>query len=91
MISPAMTRRLPAPILSGAGCRQIKTAGARSSTWTPTATSGSSSRIWIEAGINVCDPIEVAAHNDIVDFRRNFGKNMAYVGGDRQARHRRRR
>ena len=29
--------------------------------------------IWIEAGINVCDPIEVAAGNDIVAFRQQFG------------------
>ncbi len=37
--------------------------------------------LWIEAGINACDPIEVAAGNDIVDFRKRFGKNMAYRGG----------
>ena len=37
--------------------------------------------IWMEAGVNYCDPIEVAAHNDIVDFRKRFGKNMAYRGG----------
>ena len=35
----------------------------------------------IEAGINVCDPIEVAAGNDIVAFRRTFGRDMAYRGG----------
>lgn len=37
--------------------------------------------IWIEAGINACDPIEVAAGNDIVAYRRRFGRNMAYRGG----------
>ena len=37
--------------------------------------------IWIESGINVCDPIEVAAHNDIVRFRELFGNKMAYRGG----------
>jgi uroporphyrinogen decarboxylase len=37
--------------------------------------------IWIEAGINMCDPIEVAAGNDIVAFRGRFGRNMAYCGG----------
>ena len=36
---------------------------------------------WIEAGINACDPIEVAAGNDIVAFRREFGKEMAFRGG----------
>ena len=37
--------------------------------------------IWIEAGIRCCDPIEVAAGNDIVAFRRLYGKKMAYRGG----------
>ena len=37
--------------------------------------------IWIESGVNVCDPIEVAAHNDINAFRDEFGHKMAYTGG----------
>ena len=37
--------------------------------------------IWIEAGINCCSPVEVAAHCDILRFRRKFGKNMAYMQG----------
>ncbi len=37
--------------------------------------------LWIEAGINVCSPMEVAAHNDIVAFREQFGRKMGYVGG----------
>jgi uroporphyrinogen decarboxylase len=37
--------------------------------------------IWIEAGMNVCDPLEVAAGNDIIAFRRQFGRKMAYQGG----------
>jgi uroporphyrinogen decarboxylase len=37
--------------------------------------------IWIEAGINVCNPIEVAAHNDITLFSAKFGKKIAYRGG----------
>lgn len=37
--------------------------------------------IWIESGINICDPMEVAAGNDIVRFREIFGKNMGYTGG----------
>ena len=34
--------------------------------------------IWMEAGVNVCWPMEVAAENDIVEFRRRFGRGMAY-------------
>ena len=37
--------------------------------------------LWIESGINVCDPIEVAAGNDIVAFREQFGTQMGYRGG----------
>ena len=37
--------------------------------------------VWIESGINVCDPIEVAAGNDINAYRKTFGRNMAYRGG----------
>ncbi|MFW6308845.1 MAG: uroporphyrinogen decarboxylase family protein [bacterium] len=37
--------------------------------------------IWIESGFNSCVPIEVAAGNDLVKFRKKFGKKMAYRGG----------
>jgi len=37
--------------------------------------------IWIEAGVNLCDPLEVAAGNDIVQFRRQFGNKIAFMGG----------
>ncbi len=37
--------------------------------------------VWLESGFNVCNPIEVAAGNDIVAFRRRFGRRMAYHGG----------
>ena len=37
--------------------------------------------IWLDAGVNVCDPIEVAAGNDIAEFRKKFGRKMAYRGG----------
>ncbi len=37
--------------------------------------------IWIESGINSASPIEVAAHCDILDYRQQYGKAMAYSGG----------
>jgi len=37
--------------------------------------------IWIDVRINCCTPIEVAAGNDIVAFRKAFGRKMAYTGG----------
>ena len=37
--------------------------------------------LWIEAGIHCCSPVEVAAGNDIVAYRRRYGRNMAFQGG----------
>lgn len=37
--------------------------------------------VWLESGFNVCNPIEVAAGNDLVAFRRRYGRRMAYHGG----------
>jgi hypothetical protein len=37
--------------------------------------------LWIEAGINCTQPVEVAAHNDIVAYRRKHGEKMAYFQG----------
>jgi len=35
---------------------------------------------WAAVG-EVCDPVEVAAHNDLVEYRRLHGRKMAYIGG----------
>ncbi|MHB9034866.1 MAG: uroporphyrinogen decarboxylase family protein [Anaerolineae bacterium] len=37
--------------------------------------------LWVEAGINVSDPMEVAAGNDIVAERQRWGTRMAFKGG----------
>lgn len=37
--------------------------------------------LWIEAGINVCDPLEVAAGNDINDYRKMFDRKIAFRQG----------
>jgi len=37
--------------------------------------------IYMEAGVNVVDPIEVAAGNDIVAFREQFGSKVGFRGG----------
>jgi uroporphyrinogen decarboxylase len=80
MISPAMTRELCQPsyvrwakLARAAGCPIV---GMDSDGYI-----GELIPIWIESGINVCDPIEVAAHCDILEFRRRFGRRMAYRGG----------
>ena len=37
--------------------------------------------LWIEAGFNCNSPVEVAAGNDIVQYRKRYGRKMAYLGG----------
>ena len=80
MISPAMTREFIMPswkrwgeIIHGAGVPvyDIDSDGFI----------GELIPLWIESGFQSCNPIEVAAGNDINDFRRRFGRNMAYSGG----------
>jgi uroporphyrinogen decarboxylase len=80
MISPTMAREFLLPtwrywcdILRGAGVRVV---GMDSDGFI-----GELIPLWIDAGFTMCDPIEVAAGNDIVEFRRQFGRSMAYRGG----------
>jgi hypothetical protein len=80
MISPAMTRRFCMPswqrwsrLADEAGCPMVEI-----------DSDGCVEELiplWIESGIRCNDPVEVAAHNDIVAFRRTFGRGMAYQGG----------
>lgn len=37
--------------------------------------------VWMEAGVNVALPVEIAAGNDVVELRRRFGKEIALQGG----------
>ena len=80
MISPAMCRKFLMPcwrkwgdIVRGAG---VPLYGVDSDGFI-----GELIPLWMEAGVNYCDPIEVAAHNDINEFRKSFGKQIAYQGG----------
>ncbi|MEW6357769.1 MAG: uroporphyrinogen decarboxylase family protein [Planctomycetota bacterium] len=80
MISPAMARKflkpcydLWVPAIKASGCPIID--------MDSDGYIGELIPIWIESGINVCDPIEVAAHNDIIAFRKQFGRDMGYTGG----------
>lgn len=79
MISPAMARRFLLPAykrwsseIKGSGCPLIY--------MDSDGYVGELIPIWIEGGINFSGPNEVAAENDAVEFRRIFGKKMAYNG-----------
>ena len=80
MISPAMTRQFCKPSWDR-WTRQAKDAGVPLVDMDSDGFIEELIPIWIESGINVCDPIEVAAFNDINDYRRQFGHKIAYAGG----------
>lgn len=80
MLSPAMTREFLAPTWQRWG-ELIRGAGVPVYACDSDGFIGELIPVWIDCGINVCDPIEVAAGNDINEFRRQFGKNIGYRGG----------
>jgi hypothetical protein len=80
MISPAMARRFLMPawqawigLLRGSGCRVI---GMDCDGYVAELLP-----LWIEAGFNYTWPLEVAAGNDILAYRRRYGRQMAFGGG----------
>ncbi len=80
MISPAMTREFLKPTYD----RWVAEANAADVPVIDMDSDGKVDElvpIWIDAGINVCDPMEVAAGNDLNEYRRVFGRRMAYRGG----------
>jgi len=80
MISADMTRRFCKPcweswatVLKQAGCSVVEVdSDGRVDILLP---------VMIEAGINCCSPMEVAAGNDIVALRNQHGKAIAFRGG----------
>jgi uroporphyrinogen decarboxylase len=80
MISPTMTRRFLLPTWRR-WVRAIREAGCPIVAVDSDGYVGELLPLWIEAGFNCCLPVEVAAGNDLVSFRRRYGKQMAYVGG----------
>lgn len=80
MILPAMVREFLQPTWRRWG-EMIRSAGVPVYAVDSDGFIGELIPIWIESGVNCCDPIEVAAGNDIVAFRREFGRAMAFRGG----------
>ena len=80
MISPEMARRFLLPVYNQ-WSEQIFSSGCPIIDMDSDGFIGELIPIWIEAGMNCCCPIEVAAYNDIVEYRKTFGKKMAYTGG----------
>ena len=80
MISPKMVRRFLVPAYDR-WVSEIRASGCELIFMDSDGHIGELIPIWVEAGINCCGPMEVAAGNDIVDYRRVFGRVMGYTGG----------
>jgi hypothetical protein len=85
MISPDMTRKFLQPSWK-LWSTQVQSAGVPIVDMDSDGYIGELIPIWIESGINVCDPIEVAAHNDIKEYRDKFQRTISYrMGVDKRA------
>jgi len=80
MISPEMTREYCAPAYRQ-WVEQGKSAGVEVFAVDSDGRVDLLVPIWLECGINCIDPMEVAAGNDINEFRARFGKRLSYRGG----------
>ena len=80
MISPRMVREYLLPVYKRWG-DLLRKAGVAVYAVDSDGYIGELIPIWMEAGVNACDPIEVAAGNDLAQYRREFGKSMGYRGG----------
>lgn len=80
MVSPAMTRRFLMPAWV-AWTDAMKAAGVPVRLMDSDGYVGELMPLFIEAGFNCNFPVEVAAGNDIVAYRRAYGRQMAYLGG----------
>lgn len=80
MISPQMVREYLLPIWKRWG-EIAKSHGVKVYAIDSDGYIGELIPLWIEAGLNCCDPIEVAAANDIVAYRKKYGTKMAFRGG----------
>lgn len=80
MISPAMAREFCMPGWTEWSTK-VRNAGCPIVDMDSDGFIGELIPLWIESGLNVCDPVEVAAHCDINDFRAKFGHQIAYRQG----------
>lgn len=80
MISPAMARRFLLPTWK-LWTDTVKASGCPVICIDSDGYIGQLLPLWIEAGVNCTRPVEVAAHNDIVAYRREYGTALAYRQG----------
>ncbi len=80
MISPGMARRFCQPCWSE-WADKAKDAGVPIVGIDSDGYVGELIPVWLESGLNYCDPLEVAAGCDINEFRDEYGHQISYAGG----------
>jgi uroporphyrinogen decarboxylase len=80
MISPDMAREFLLPVWKRWG-RIIRDGGCPLFAVDSDGLTDELIPVWLEAGINVCEPMEVAAGNDLPALRRRWGRALAFRGG----------
>jgi hypothetical protein len=80
MISPAMARRFLLPAYRR-WAEEIRASGCPILDMDSDGYVADLLPVWIEGGITCCCPVEVAAGNDIIAYRRRYGRKMAFHGG----------
>ena len=80
MISPAMTRTYLMPVWERWG-KIVKQAGVPLYSMDSDGLVDDWIPLWIESGFGSCDPLEVAAGCDINNYRKQYGRKIAYSGG----------
>ena len=80
MISPAMVRRFLKPSYE-TWLPAIKSSGCPIVSIDSDGYIADLIPIWVEVGVNCTRPVEVAAHNDIVAYRRQYGRKLAFRQG----------
>jgi uroporphyrinogen decarboxylase len=80
MISPAMAREFLLPVYGRWG-DMIREAGCPVYSVDSDGYMAELIPVWLEAGVNACDPVEVAAGNDLPALRARHGRALAFRGG----------
>lgn len=80
LISPAMFREFMLPGYKKV-CSAVKAMGVPFIAVDSDGYTGELNPLWLEGGVDIIYPFEVAAHNDVVELRRQYGKRLRMMGG----------
>ena len=80
LISPAMFREFMLPGYQRV-CAAVKSRGVPFIAVDSDGYTGELNPLWLEGGVDIIYPFEVAAHNDVVALREQYGRSLRMMGG----------